>query len=97
MTASLLETAIQIAAEAHAGQKQKNGQPYILHPLRVMARVSTEEEQIVAVLHDVLEDNPAASVTQNTSHTRGRPAPSPNPCANYESFRGWTPYPLALA
>ena len=56
MTISLLETAIQIAVQAHAGQTQKNGQPYILHPLRVMARVRTEEEQIVAILHDVVED-----------------------------------------
>src|SRR5437016_14147144 len=58
MTVSLLDTAIQIAAEAHAGQKQKNGQPYILHPFRVMARVQTEEEKIVAVLHDLIEDTP---------------------------------------
>ncbi len=58
MTASLLDTAIQIAAEAHAGQKQKNGEPYILHPLRVMMRVHTEDEKIVAILHDVLEDTP---------------------------------------
>lgn len=58
MTGPLLETAIRIAVEAHAGQKDKNGQPYILHPLRVMARVLTDEEKIVAVLHDVLEDTP---------------------------------------
>jgi (p)ppGpp synthase/HD superfamily hydrolase len=58
MKPSLLDTAIQIAAEAHAGQKQKNGQPYILHPLRVMARVHGEDEKIVAVLHDVIEDTP---------------------------------------
>jgi (p)ppGpp synthase/HD superfamily hydrolase len=58
MKPSLLDTAIQIAAEAHAGQKQKNGQPYILHPLRVMARVHSEDEKIVAVLHDVIEDTP---------------------------------------
>jgi (p)ppGpp synthase/HD superfamily hydrolase len=58
MSFSLIDKAIQIAAEAHATQKQKNGQPYILHPLRVMARVQTEDEQIVAILHDVLEDTP---------------------------------------
>lgn len=55
MTTSLIDTAIQIAAEAHAGQKQENGEPYILHPIRVMAHVHTEEEKIVAILHDVLE------------------------------------------
>jgi hypothetical protein len=55
---SLLETAIAIAVEAHSGQKERNGQPYIMHPLRVMQRVHTEEEKIVAVLHDVVEDTP---------------------------------------
>lgn len=52
-----LERAIQIAAEAHRGQKDKAGQPYILHPLRVMAACSTEHERVVAVLHDVVEDS----------------------------------------
>jgi (p)ppGpp synthase/HD superfamily hydrolase len=53
---STLERAVAIAAQAHAGQVDKAGQPYILHPLRVMLRVSTEEERIAAVLHDVVED-----------------------------------------
>lgn len=53
-----LERAIQIATEAHAGQVDKGGAPYILHPLRVMLAMSTDEERIVAVLHDVLEDRP---------------------------------------
>ena len=51
-----LERAIALAAEAHAGQVDKAGQPYILHPLRVMLRVRTDEERIAAVLHDVVED-----------------------------------------
>ncbi|MBL8747856.1 MAG: HD domain-containing protein [Planctomycetes bacterium] len=51
-----LERAIEIAAAAHAGQKDKAGEPYILHPLRVMLRVAGENERIVAVLHDVVED-----------------------------------------
>lgn len=51
-----LEIAIEIAAKAHAGQKDKGGQDYILHPLRVMMRMETNEQRIVAVLHDVLED-----------------------------------------
>lgn len=55
---STLERAIQIAAEAHAGQLDKAKQPYILHPLRVMLRVQTESERIAAVLHDVVEDTP---------------------------------------
>jgi (p)ppGpp synthase/HD superfamily hydrolase len=53
---STLERAIAIAAEAHAGQVDKAGAPYILHVLRVMMRVETAEERIAAVLHDVVED-----------------------------------------
>lgn len=53
---STLERAIALAAKAHEGQPDKAGAPYILHPLRVMLRVSTAEERITAVLHDVVED-----------------------------------------
>ena len=53
---STLERAIAMAATAHAGQLDKAGQPYILHPMRVMLSVRTLEERIVAVLHDVVED-----------------------------------------
>jgi len=55
---STLERAIEIAAAAHAGQLDKAGQPYILHPLRVMLRVSSDVERMAAVLHDVVEDTP---------------------------------------
>ncbi|MBK5533842.1 HD domain-containing protein [Pseudomonas sp. TH08] len=51
-----LERAIAIAATAHAGQVDKGGAPYILHPLKVMMRMSSLEQRIVAVLHDVVED-----------------------------------------
>ena len=51
-----IERAIEIASSAHAGQIDKAGQPYIFHPLRVMLRVSSEHEQMAAVLHDVVED-----------------------------------------
>jgi hypothetical protein len=51
-----LDRAIQIASKAHEGQRDKQGKPYILHPLRVMAAVRGEAAQIVAVLHDVIED-----------------------------------------
>jgi GTP diphosphokinase / guanosine-3',5'-bis(diphosphate) 3'-diphosphatase len=53
---STLERAIEIAAAAHAGQQDKAGQPYILHPLKVMMRMHEAPERIVAVLHDVVED-----------------------------------------
>ena len=54
---STLNRAIAIAAEAHAGQLDKAGAPYILHPLRVMLRVEGISAQIAAVLHDVVEDS----------------------------------------
>lgn len=53
-----LQRAIEIAVEAHRDQSDKAGAPYILHPLRVMMSVDTDEERIVAVLHDVVEDGP---------------------------------------
>lgn len=53
-----LEDAIALAVEAHRGQVDKVGQPYILHPLRVMFRLRSDAERTVAVLHDVVEDTP---------------------------------------
>ena len=66
-----LERAIEIAASAHAGQLDKAGQPYILHPLRVMLRVHSEHERIAAVLHDVVEDT---SVTLDMLGEAGFPS-----------------------
>ena len=51
-----LERAIEIAVTAHKGQRDKAGQPYILHPLRVMFDLESNDERIVGVLHDVVED-----------------------------------------
>ncbi|MEB3752810.1 guanosine-3',5'-bis(diphosphate) 3'-pyrophosphohydrolase [Acinetobacter sp. MD2(2019)] len=51
-----LEQAIIFATRKHQGQVDKAGQPYILHPLRIMLKMKTTEQQIVAVLHDILED-----------------------------------------
>lgn len=53
-----LEDAIALAVQAHRGQTDRAGQPYILHPLRAMLRLTGEEERIVGVLHDVVEDTP---------------------------------------
>lgn len=55
---SMLEQAIALALRAHAGQLDRAGRPYILHPLRVMCRLRAEPDQIAAVLHDVVEDTP---------------------------------------
>ena len=53
---STLERAIELAARAHAGQVDKAGQLYILHPLRLMLAVRGQHERIAAVLHDIVED-----------------------------------------
>jgi (p)ppGpp synthase/HD superfamily hydrolase len=55
---SNLQRAIAIATEAHEGQLDKAGAPYVTHPLRVMAALETIEEKMVGVLHDVVEDCP---------------------------------------
>ena len=54
---NLIETSLQIALNAYKGQKDKAGKTYILHPLRIMAKMETEEEMSVALLHDVIEDS----------------------------------------
>lgn len=69
-TIERIERAIILATEAHSGQKDKSGQPYILHPLAVAEHVHTkyknqhwpytqftlEDLIVAAVLHDVVED-----------------------------------------
>jgi len=56
--AEMLERANAIAAEAHAGQVDKAGAPYIAHPRRVSAAVGGAAAKVVALLHDVVEDGP---------------------------------------
>lgn len=52
-----LQRALEIAVEAHKGQVQKNGLPYVLHPLTLMLSVQSAEAKMAAVLHDVVEDS----------------------------------------
>ena len=47
--------AITLACKAHQGQSSTNGEPYILHPLRLLVKAKSNEERIIAVLHDVIE------------------------------------------
>lgn len=54
---SQIEIALTLALKAHAGQLDKGGAVYILHPLRVMTKMSNDTERAVALLHDVLEDS----------------------------------------
>ena len=51
-----LGRAIELAKQHHKGQTDRTGKPYIEHPLRVMNQMKSEEEKIVAVLHDIVED-----------------------------------------
>lgn len=52
----LIYEAIRLANEVHKLQTDKGGSPYILHPMRVAARLSDVNAQVVAILHDVVED-----------------------------------------
>jgi (p)ppGpp synthase/HD superfamily hydrolase len=53
-----LGEAILLAVKAHHGQKDRAGEPYILHPLRLMFRQNSTATRIAAMLHDVVEDTP---------------------------------------
>ncbi len=52
----LLQKAIALATNAHKEQIRFNGEPYILHPIRVMLKMESAEIMAIAVLHDVIED-----------------------------------------
>lgn len=58
-----VEFARAVASYAHNGQKDKAGKPYIMHPIAVSDAVVTEEEKVVALLHDVLEDTFVSEAT----------------------------------
>ena len=57
---SMIEKAYRIADKAHANQKRKSGEPYIIHPLCVaiiLADLEMDKETLAAaILHDVVED-----------------------------------------
>lgn len=53
----LIEKSLHIALRAYAGKTDKAGREYIHHPLRVMAKMKTDLEMSVALLHDVIEDS----------------------------------------
>ena len=52
----IIEKSLEIALNAYKGQKDKAGETYILHPLRIMSKMESIEEKSVALLHDVIED-----------------------------------------
>ncbi|MDN9008817.1 guanosine-3',5'-bis(diphosphate) 3'-pyrophosphohydrolase [Brevibacillus laterosporus] len=83
--------AVLLATKAHANQQDKGGQPYILHPLRVMMYMPSDEARAVAVLHDVLEDT---DVTAEDLRVAGFPKEvveavvilTKNPKEEYDSY-----------
>ncbi len=54
---TLIEKSLTIALRAYAGKTDKAGREYIHHPLRLMAKMTTDSEMSVALLHDVIEDS----------------------------------------
>lgn len=54
----LTKKAMQIAYDAHHGQVDKAGLPYIFHPLHLAEAMEDEISCCAALLHDVAEDTP---------------------------------------
>ena len=54
----MLGTMLVIATNAHSGQFDRGGAPYILHPLKVMHYLKSDDEELMcmALGHDVIED-----------------------------------------
>ena len=68
-----LAKAIAIAATAHLADVDKGGAPYILHPLRMMAQMDTDEARMTAILHDVVEDHEKDGWTFDRLRSEGIP------------------------
>ena len=52
----LTKKAMKIAYAAHMGQTDRQGLPYIYHPLHLAEQMQTEDTCVAALLHDVVED-----------------------------------------
>lgn len=69
---NLIDLGLEWALKAYGGKTDKGGKPYILHPLRLMARLDDPTGQLVALLHDVIEDSP---ITGEDLRRAGFPEP----------------------
>ena len=67
----MYQQALKFIAAKHAGQKRRNGNPYIIHPIRVSQEVKSDEEKVVALLHDVVEDTQTS--LKEIADTFGKP------------------------
>ena len=54
----MTKAAMRICYDAHAGQVDKTGLPYVFHPYHLAEQMETEETVCAALLHDVMEDTP---------------------------------------
>lgn len=52
----LTKRAMRIAYDAHHGQIDKGGDPYIFHPFHLAEQMEDEASTCAALLHDVIED-----------------------------------------
>lgn len=50
--------AMKLCYEAHSGQLDRSGVPYVFHPIHLAEQMTDEDTTIVALLHDVVEDTP---------------------------------------
>jgi len=67
---NLTKIALRIAYDAHQGQTDKAGLPYVFHPFHLAEQMETEDEVVLALLHDVIED---ADVTLDDLRSQGFP------------------------
>jgi len=63
MTSDNLDSAILLSVTSHIGTIDENGEPFILHPIHIMMKMSSIEEKIVAILHDIVEDTSITLLT----------------------------------
>lgn len=68
----LTKKAMQIAFDAHFGQTDRGGTPYICHPLHLAGQMPDEARTVTALLHDVLEDT---DMTAEDLISQGIPEP----------------------
>jgi len=93
-----LEDALDLAIEAHRGQvyPSPDPEPFILHPLRVMLGVPSGVAQIVAVLHDVVEDT-KVTLTALEKRGFGKPVLDAVDCLSHRPGEAYDDYIKRLA
>ena len=52
----MYKKALEFATRKHIGHKRRNGDNYIIHPIRVSQEVNNIRQKVIALLHDTLED-----------------------------------------